>query len=49
MEDNESLYVLPECNCVFTASGLDSYFNNQAKNGTCTFNLFIIFVMFIIL
>ncbi|GET02004.1 NFX1-type zinc finger-containing protein 1 [Rhizophagus clarus] len=36
MEENEPLYVLPECNCVFIASGLDSYFNNQAKNGDHT-------------
>ncbi|PKC05407.1 hypothetical protein RhiirA5_485610 [Rhizophagus irregularis] len=36
MEENEDLYVLPECNCVFTATGLDTYFNNQAKNGDHT-------------
>ncbi|RIA96822.1 hypothetical protein C1645_754039 [Glomus cerebriforme] len=36
MEVNERIYVLPECNCVFIAEGLDSYFRNQVKDGDHT-------------
>jgi hypothetical protein len=33
MNHNERLYMLPECKCVFTAEGLDLFFENQVKNG----------------
>ncbi|KAF7729628.1 hypothetical protein EC973_004001 [Apophysomyces ossiformis] len=32
-EDDERVYVLPECGCVYSVEGLDMYFKNQAKNG----------------
>ncbi|GAN10946.1 hypothetical protein MAM1_0435c10496 [Mucor ambiguus] len=35
-EENERVYMLPECGCVFSAEALDMYFRNQAKNGEHT-------------
>ncbi|EPB91075.1 hypothetical protein HMPREF1544_02144 [Mucor circinelloides 1006PhL] len=35
-EENEKVYMLPECGCVFSAEALDMYFKNQAKNGEHT-------------
>ncbi|CAI2178295.1 2586_t:CDS:2, partial [Funneliformis geosporum] len=36
LKDFERLYMLPECQCVFMAEGLDMYFKNQVKNGEHT-------------
>ncbi|KAK4519913.1 uncharacterized protein ATC70_010157 [Mucor velutinosus] len=35
-EENERVYMLPDCGCAFSAEGLDMYFKNQAKNGEHT-------------
>ncbi|KAI8144915.1 hypothetical protein BJV82DRAFT_606681 [Fennellomyces sp. T-0311] len=35
-EDDEAVYMLPECGCVFAVDSLDLYFQTQAKNGEHT-------------
>ncbi|CEP17788.1 hypothetical protein [Parasitella parasitica] len=35
-DKDEKVYMLPECGCVFSSEGLDSYFQTQAKNGEHT-------------
>ncbi|KAI8381418.1 P-loop containing nucleoside triphosphate hydrolase protein [Radiomyces spectabilis] len=32
-EENENIYMLPECGCVFSVESLDTYFVTQVKNG----------------
>ncbi|KAI8364292.1 hypothetical protein EDC96DRAFT_608642 [Choanephora cucurbitarum] len=35
-EEDEKIYQLPECGCVFAVEALDAYFETQAKNGEHT-------------